>query len=278
MYFSHQTYLENPNTGEITLSLSSDSTCASIGVYSQTNRAESIQERSEVIRLYPSKEINWHEYDYCNFPEWMNGKWESLSIDDKKLVYSDHSSFKTYTMKCIERINENFVVTTNKTKYNKNEKNQFNETKFISFSRTQCGEEQYHCVWVAKRSENILEFQIGAKTIQHLGVGSRPDGSICDDRYFDKTRWLTQGRIEHGLVTTACPIDGDFEGLIPDAEGLCAKLWSECDRPDIMFYQVSACDYDEIFEGNVDNGGSIHYYCILNLFFLLFVPIPPPPF
>lgn len=238
--FHLQTYVENPNTGEITMSLSSDSTCSSLGVYSQTNRAESIPERSEVIRLYPSNETRWHDYDYCEFADWMVGRWESISIGAKSLVYRDHSSFKTYTMKCIEKVRADASPAGTEAR--------MNESKFISFSRTQCGEEQYHCVWVTKRSDNILEFQIGSRTIQHLGGSSRPDATICDDKYFDKTRWLTQGRLDHSVVS-ACPIDGDFEGRIPDAEGLCAKLWSECDRPDIMFYQVSACDYDEIFEG-----------------------------
>lgn len=238
-----QTYIENPNTGDITISLSSDSTCSSIGVYSQTNRAESMLEQNEVIRLYPNEENHWHDYEYCQLPKWLHSKWEYVSISHNEIIYRDHSSFKTYAMKCIEKKYENLA--SNSTE------NRFNETKFVAFSRTQCGEEQYHCVWAVKRSDNILEFQIGSKTIQHIDGNGRPTENICDDIYFDKTRWLTQGRVEHGGTRSACPIDGEFEGLIPDAEGLCAKLWSECDTPDIMFYQVYACDYDEVYEGKL---------------------------
>lgn len=72
---------------------------------------------------------------------------------------------------------------------------------------------------------------------------------ICDAQYFDNSRWITQGRLDHGLSMTPCPVDGEFEGLIPDAEGLCAKIWSDCHARDIMYYQVSACDYSEVFEG-----------------------------
>lgn len=39
-----------------------------------------------------------------------------------------------------------------------------------------------------------------------------------------------------------------FLGLIPDALGLCAKLSSECSSPDNMHYEVSACNYDEVYE------------------------------
>lgn len=244
-----QTYIENPNTKVITISFSSDSTCSSIAAYSQTNRAETLPERNEVMHLHRKEISLWHnQNDYCQIPDWMHGNWEYVTINDDEIIYRDHSSFKTYTMKCIQ----NHLPSIDYTNENRTH---LNETRFIAFSRTQCGEEQYHCVWIVKRSLNVMEFQIGAKTVQHIDDNSRPSESICDNSYFDETRWLTQGQMDNALATTtataACPIDGEFEGLIPDAEGLCAKLWSECDRPDIMYYQVYACDYDEIFEGKI---------------------------
>lgn len=114
------------------------------------------------------------------------------------------------------------------------------------------GEEQYHCVWLSRRSVNILEFQVGSKTMQHNALHDKHDTdieSICDDQYFDQFRWLTQGRTRPGYQVTACPIDGEFVGQLPDVEGLCARLWSDCRRPDTMYYQVSSCEYGEIYEG-----------------------------
>lgn len=102
------------------------------------------------------------------------------------------------------------------------------------------GEESYHCVWVKKRSANILEFQIGTRT------GSNSSSIICDDMYIDDSRWLTQARLDDSQVMS--PVTGEFTGLLPDAIGLCAKLSSECTSPDIMHYEVSACTYDEVFE------------------------------
>ena len=122
------------------------------------------------------------------------------------------------------------------------------------FSRTQCGEEQFHCIWAIKRSANILEFQIGSKTVQNLAASDSDadsEDNICADKYFDETRWLTQGRLDHSLTMSPCPVNGEFTGFVPDAEGLCAKLSSECQSKDIMYYQVSACDYDEVFEGRL---------------------------
>lgn len=120
----------------------------------------------------------------------------------------------------------------------------------MNFSRT--GEEQYHCVWMNRRSANILEFQIGSKTIQHNSFDDKHDTdieSICDDQFFDEFRWNTQSRIDAEYTVAACPIDGEFIGQLPDTEGLCARLWSDCKNPDKMFYQVSSCEYGEVYEG-----------------------------
>lgn len=45
-----------------------------------------------------------------------------------------------------------------------------------------------------------------------------------------------------------CPISGEFTGVIPDADDLCAKLWSDCRAPELMYYQVSHCETMEIYE------------------------------
>lgn len=72
---------------------------------------------------------------------------------------------------------------------------------------------------------------------------------ICDDMYFDESRWLTQGRLDHNLLVSPCPVNGEFTGLIPDTAGLCAKLASDCGSPDTMHYQVDDCGVTgEVYE------------------------------
>lgn len=197
--------------------------------------------QSEVLTLYPRDDIHWPDYqNYCQVPAWMHGHWEHMYINQQIITYKDHSSFKTYTMKCIQDVHgpsKSALV----------EKKE--QIKFKAFSRTQCGEEQYHCIWTIKRSENILEFQIGSKTVQNISAALNTEDDICDEKYFDETRWFTQARLDPNLTQSPCPVDGEFDGLLPDAQGLCAKLSSECESPDIMHYQVSACEYDEIIEG-----------------------------
>lgn len=97
------------------------------------------------------------------------------------------------------------------------------------------GEETYRCIWATKRSPNILEFQVGSRTAPNATM------VICDDMYFDDSRWLTQARLDHNLLVSPCPVNGEFTGQIPDAAGLCAKLASDCGSPETMHYQVADC-------------------------------------
>ena len=47
-----------------------------------------------------------------------------------------------------------------------------------------------------------------------------------------------------------CPVIGEYTGAIPDEPTLCAKLYSDCNNPEIMFYTVSDCDDKSlIYEG-----------------------------
>lgn len=43
---------------------------------------------------------------------------------------------------------------------------------------------------------------------------------------------------------------GDYTGEVPGTHGLCAKVSSDCNNPDIMFYTVSNCEErGHIYEG-----------------------------
>ena len=46
----------------------------------------------------------------------------------------------------------------------------------------------------------------------------------------------------------ACPISGEYTGVIPDSMDLCARLWSDCRAPELMYYEVSDCVSKEIYE------------------------------
>ena len=49
---------------------------------------------------------------------------------------------------------------------------------------------------------------------------------------------------------TPYPIIGEYTGVIPDTDSFCAKLYSDCNNPEIMFYSIFNCfNRSEIFEG-----------------------------
>ena len=68
------------------------------------------------------------------------------------------------------------------------------------------------------------------------------------ENFLDRT-WVTQGR-QDVTETTPYPIVGEYSGVIPDTDGLCAKAYSDCNNPEIMFYTIFNCfNRSEVYEG-----------------------------
>ncbi|KAK9889225.1 hypothetical protein WA026_004503 [Henosepilachna vigintioctopunctata] len=214
-------YEKERGTGRIFMALSNDSTCSS-DLHNATSG-------SETFILTPKQSIPWPAdvtLGTCSFPEWMRGDWEHIRVSSDTLIYQDHSSLKTYTMKCVG----------------------FQEvgSKYLVYSRTQCDEERYSCLWIHKRTNNILEFQMGLKSSKENNVFE-----LCHDANFIEDSWITQGRISASatpkMYPGMCPISGEYTGVITDATDLCAKLQSDC-KAEIMYYQVSNCTSGEVYE------------------------------
>ena len=130
------------------------------------------------------------------------------------------------------------------------------------------GDDFYTCLTMEKRGENVMEFQLAADT------SSSYNQSLCQsDKTFAQESWVTQGSkffyisfyncfsiainislISQGITVNseeACPISGEYTGVIPDAVGLCAKMYSDCRNPQRMFYSVFSChNHSEIYDGN----------------------------
>ncbi|KAL3290191.1 hypothetical protein HHI36_023550 [Cryptolaemus montrouzieri] len=214
-------YEKKRETGRIFMALSNDSTC-NTDLHNTTSGFET-------FILAPKQTIPWPAdvaSGTCIFPEWMQGVWEHIRVNGDTLIYQDHSSFKTYTIKCAGL--------------------QEMKDKFLVYSRTQCDEENYKCIWIHKRTNNILEFQIGTNSSDANNVFD-----LCHDSNFMEDSWTTQGRITTlaapKTYSGMCPISGEYNGVITDSPDLCAKLWSDCNA-EIMYYQVSSCATGEIYE------------------------------
>eukprot|EP00095_Tigriopus_kingsejongensis_P012515 maker-scaffold455_size166772-snap-gene-0.31 protein:Tk12515 transcript:maker-scaffold455_size166772-snap-gene-0.31-mRNA-1 annotation:"hypothetical protein L798_09419" len=107
--------------------------------------------------------------------------------------------------------------------------------RFLIYSRTSCGKSQYNCIWFEPRGVNILEYQLG------LRPSTIPSSDLCDNDHFLQRTWRTQAKKDF-LMLSSCPIAGDYNGILPDNPNFCAKLSSDCNNPDVMFYSVSSCD------------------------------------
>ncbi|XP_030746317.1 uncharacterized protein LOC115875083 [Sitophilus oryzae] len=213
-------YRQDKVTGQVEMAVSRDSTCTT-DLYNATNGFETFVLSQKTESPWPP-EVS---FGICSFPKWMFGTWEYVRVEADTMVYKDHTSFKTYTIKCAGEHEES--------------------NKYLVFSRTQCNEESYNCMRIANRSKNILEFQLGTNSSTSKDVYS-----LCSNDNFDDNSWITQGRLDltSPMQNRLCPITGEYTGRIPDAPDLCAKLWSDCRAPELMYYQVSDCTNDEIYE------------------------------
>ncbi|KAH7642800.1 hypothetical protein HUG17_9491 [Dermatophagoides farinae] len=207
-------YKEDHLTGQITVSLSSDSTCTT-----QLSNS-SVGYESLILSPLPNKRIPpMVEASKCRFPDWMQGRWQRTKVDNQQFIYKDaQNQFRTIRSRCIQRQSD------------------LANDRFIVHSITQCGEQSFSCLWVKRRSPNIMEFRFSDKS------SSIMNDKLCDERNFATNQWITEGKEKIVAQSTPCPITGDYTGEVPGASGLCAKVASDCNNPDIMFYSVSSCE------------------------------------
>lgn len=244
MHFFIQTYqYENDERTEITLRINND--CSSI---SNKNGVSGISKNQQILRIQKTSETpSQLKVSALDFPSWLQGQWQHLNILKNKLVFRDHSSFKSFHMTLV---------------------NQLSEEKFIVLSRSQCGEESFKCLWIRKMHENILEFQTSSESAKKL-----TSYVICNEEHFDDSRWLTQASeffakrinfpslkininlyirlflagVGKDVRITSCPINGKYFGRLPDDLELCSTMTSSC-KSDVMHFQVGHCDSSEIYE------------------------------
>lgn len=50
------------------------------------------------------------------------------------------------------------------------------------------------------------------------------------------------------IEKSPCPVSGLYTGNIPDETSLCAKLSSDCESPEVMYYSVMDCETQQVFE------------------------------
>ncbi|XP_022710045.1 uncharacterized protein LOC111272726 [Varroa jacobsoni] len=204
-------YRQDPATGRVYMSLAADSTCH---VVSAHNGYETFM----LGPIEPEPLPPIVERAQCTFPEFTQGPWgDQVNIDEGTMIMRDpKNDFSTQTIRCLL---------------------QGQDDRFPVHSISQCGEETYSCVKFQRRSQTVVEFQFGTSD-------TAPVENLCAEKRFTDSEWVTQGRNPSLQLTQSggCPIVGDYTGIIPGSIGLCARIASDCNNPDIMFYTVYNCD------------------------------------
>ena len=132
--FSFQLFKEDPETGLTHMALSSDSTCV--------NRLFSAQDGYETLHLQKETDVQDEQVKEaeCEFPEWMQGTWEGLEINQGRMTYRDETNFVTYHGKCMTISGVD---------------------RYLIHATTDCGAPSYNCMVIKQRDRNALEFAFG---------------------------------------------------------------------------------------------------------------------
>jgi len=118
------------------VALSSDSTCV--------NQLRSANDGYETLRLRRvDRERQDARHPQCLFPDWMQGKWESLEVDGGVMTWRDSVNFKTYRGLC-------------------QRSGAAHPDRFVLSLDTGCGRpEEARCALFQQRDRNVMEFQLG---------------------------------------------------------------------------------------------------------------------
>lgn len=231
-------YSVEEDTGRVFLSFSIDATC--------TNHLHSPWEGYETMVLTPVDPASPPpvvQANVCAFPRWAQGSWQHLQIEANELWIQDNGADKKYQTLCLSQ-------------------HAPHGERYALYSTTQCGEEEFTCIWIKKRAVNVIEYQLATYP------GDKYNASrICSDDMFRGREWSTQGRLDPQNLS-GCPITGEYTGVIPDAQELCARLSSDCSDPQHMHYTVSSCfNSTEVYEerqyrclGQWSEGGVMYTY------------------
>jgi len=151
----------------------------------------------------------------CQFPEKIQKKWEGLEIHNNSMVFRDMANLYSSEAFCIQSSFKH-------------------SERFLVYFQDQCDNGHYNCVWFRQRTSNVLELQFGRRP------STVPSFELCDYHNFWSKTWTTLARTD-GEYFPACPVAGEYTGKLTDNPELCAKLYSNCNKLDMMYFLVTPC-------------------------------------
>ena len=102
----------------------------------------------------------------CNFPKWLQDDWQNLHSRKNILEFKDQIQLKSTLSYCVQPSYQS-------------------AEKYLVYTQNQCGYGYYNCIWIQKRSPNVLEIQFGRRP------STVPSFELCDSRNFWSKTWHT---------------------------------------------------------------------------------------
>jgi len=208
-------YKEDLSRGYTWMALSNDSTC--------TNQLDSHSAGYENLQLHSLKKSLTslsREVSGYSLPAWSQGNWngKQFSVKGGRIIYHSDEDMTTYIAQSLSSPQPD---------------------RYLIRLESACGRAAYACLALEQRATNIIEMMLGKQS-------KAPEPQLCSTENFLTFKWLTLSR-QH--APSACPLQGEFSGALPDAEGLCARSVTSCQRKDLMQYQVFNCENKtEVYE------------------------------
>ena len=145
-------------------------------------------------------------------PAWAQGAWDDVTVTGGRVVFRSRELLTTHHMTVLQ---------------------DHNNHRYTVRLHTDCGQTGYSCLSVRGRGDQaegrILQLQLGEILTERRDVECGEEEGAVRVR-------LTQ--LRH---TQSCPMTGEWQGEIPDGEGLCARSVTQCETPHQMKYQVYSC-------------------------------------
>uniref|UniRef100_A0A914VLJ2 Uncharacterized protein n=1 Tax=Plectus sambesii TaxID=2011161 RepID=A0A914VLJ2_9BILA len=163
--------------GRAVAALSNDSSCINL-LNNSTDGYEMFTFYQEQTNAWPAAT------EECEFPKWLQGKYDTLSISGEVMSYYQHqdqASMMTVNARCVAAEGQRVRV----------------------YSKTHCGDTLgYHCLMFQPRSASVLEFKTSG------AMQTDDDVNMCkDEKIFDQSSWTTvsaEGAVEE-VVSCAHP-------------------------------------------------------------------------
>ena len=153
-----------------------------------------------------------------SLPSWAQGSWDSVRVTGGKVVYRSPSLLTTHHLTVLQSHSEHLYTVR---------------------VHTDCGQAGYSCLQLQGRGQQgrILQLSMGE-------IFTERESVQCGQVEGEVRVRVTQLRHKE-----ECPMTGEWQGEIPDGEGLCARSVTHCDSPHQMKYQVYNCAVpSEVYE------------------------------